>query len=140
MAWAGFNLATFTHLANILPKEKLDSFIGIYNLFTGLGSSLGPFVRGILSKFLGLKNLFFISTFLRILTVIWIERLEQITTYKPRFSGLTFEFLGLGYRIENFISTYSLVMVETLRQSSFLLNLKNHFKNLTFFCVKVPDN
>jgi len=128
MAWAGFNLAVFAYLASILPKEKLDSSIGFYNLFTGLGSSAGPFVGGILSEFLGLKNLFFLSTFLRLLTIILIERLEEKSSYKPRFSGLTFEFLGLGYRIENFVSAYSLVMIETLRQSSFLLNFKNHFK------------
>jgi MFS family permease len=136
MAWAGFNLATFTYLANILPKEKLDSFIGIYNLFTGLGSSLGPVVGGILSEFLGLKNLFFLSTFLRFLTIFWLERLEEGTVYKPRFSGLTLQFFGLGYRIENFISTYSLVMAETLRQSLFLLNFKNHFKKPSVFLHK----
>jgi MFS family permease len=128
MSWAGFNLAAFAYLASILPKEKLDSFIGFYNLFAGLGSSAGPFVGGILSEFLGLKNLFFLSTFLRLLTIILIERLEEKPSFKPRFSGLTFEFLGLGYRIENFVSTYSLVMLETLRQSFFLINFKNHFK------------
>jgi MFS family permease len=135
MSWAGFNLAAFAYLANILPKEKLDSSIGFYNLFAGLGSSAGPFVGGILSEFFGLKNLFFLSTFLRLLTIILIERLEE-KPRKPKFSGLIFEFLGLGYRIENFISTYSLVMVETLKQSFFLFNFKNHFKKPIVFWRK----
>jgi MFS family permease len=107
-----------------LPKEKLDSFIGFYNLSTGLGSSIGPFLGGILSESLGLKNLFFLSTFLRFLTVILIEKLEEKPRLRPRLSGLVFEFLGLGYRIENFISTYSLVMIETLRQGINFLNFK----------------
>ncbi|MEM5772915.1 MAG: MFS transporter [Candidatus Aenigmatarchaeota archaeon] len=132
MSWAGFNLATFAYLANILPKEKTDSSISFYNLFAGLGSSFGPIVGGILSEFIGFQNLFFLSTSLRLFTIALIERLEEKPCSRPRFSGIFFEFFGLGYRIENFVSTYSLVMTETLRQSIDFFNFKKHLKLASF--------
>jgi MFS family permease len=132
MSWTGFNLAVFIHLANILPKEKMDSSISFYNLFTGLGSASGPFIGGMISEFIGLRNLFFLSTFLRLFTLGLIEKVEERPGLARRNSWLGLEFLGLAYRIENLISVYSLVMIETLRQSIDFFNFKKHFKKPNF--------
>ncbi|MEM5869622.1 MAG: MFS transporter [Candidatus Aenigmatarchaeota archaeon] len=120
MSWTGFNLAVFTYLASILPKDKTDSSIAFYNLFVGLGSAIGPVIGGIFSEFIGFRSLFFLSTILRFLSIFLIERLEEKEEQKPKLVGFPFELFDLSYRIENFVNTYSLVMIETLRQSTSL--------------------
>ncbi|MEM5879314.1 MAG: MFS transporter [Candidatus Aenigmatarchaeota archaeon] len=123
MSWTGFNLAVFAYLASVLPKEKADSLVGFYNLFVGLGSATGPVVGGILSEFIGFKSLFFLSTFLRFLTIFLIERLEEKGT-APKLSSSAYESFGFGYRIENMVEAYSLVLVEALKQSTNLFKKK----------------
>lgn len=123
LGWAGFNIATFAYLAYILPRDKLDSSIGLYNMIVGLGSSVGPILGGILSESLGLTTILLISTFLRFLTLILIEKLEE--EVKPKYKG-GFEIRGLIYRVENFVSTYSIVIKETLKEGLKILSLTNH--------------
>ena len=134
MSWAGFNLAAFAYLADVLPKDRASSSVAIYNLFVGLGVVAGPFIGGILADIIKIQYLFFISTILRLLTVFFIDRLEEKTGFKPRgFFNWGFEPFGLSYRLENFISAYSLVIDETLRQSADMLDFKKHLKKRRLF-------
>ncbi|MEM7826053.1 MAG: MFS transporter [Candidatus Aenigmatarchaeota archaeon] len=123
MSWVGFNLAAFAHLALILPIEKADSSIAFYNFFVGLGSTFGPLVGGFVSELIGLKNLFILSSILRFLTIVFIEELEEKKT-KTKFPTLLFQFFGFAQRFENFVSMYSLVMAETLKQGLNFLKKK----------------
>lgn len=127
MSWTGFNLAVFTYLASVLPKERTDSSVSFYNLLVGLGSAIGPVVGGILSEFIGFKSLFFLSTILRFFSIFLIESLEEKAKPRPKFSSLAFEFFDFGYRIENFVNTYSLVVIETFRQSASLFKKRRNF-------------
>jgi len=134
MSWAGFNLAAFAYLANILPKERSSSSVAIYNLFVGLGSAIGPFVGGIFADLIGLQYLFFLSMILRLLSGLLLDRLEEKTGFKPKMMfNLEFEPFGLGYKIENFISTYTLVVDEALRESAKALDFKRHLREKKLF-------
>jgi MFS family permease len=129
MSWAGFNLAAFSYLADVLPKERASSSIAIYNLLVGLGSAAGPFVGGMLADMIGFKHLFILSMIMRFLTIIFLERIEEKTDLKKvSVSRSRFGYLSLAHGIENFISTYSLVIDETLKQSIKLLDVKNHLR------------
>jgi len=134
MSWTGFNLASFAYLADILPKDRSSSYIAMYNLFTGLGSVVGPFVGGMLADVINLQQLFIISTMLRLLTVFFLDNLDEKTGVRPR-SILSFglESYGLTYNIENFVNTYILVFDETIKQSVKLLNPKRYFKRKGLF-------
>jgi MFS family permease len=131
MSWAGFNLAVFTYLSRILTKERMLSEIPIYNLFTGLGTGLGLLVSGIFAELIGLKNLFFLSTFLRFLTILLLDSLGEKKGFKTLIYKFNFEPFGILYKIENFIVTYSLVINETLKEGSKLFQFKNFFKKRT---------
>lgn len=134
MSWAGFNLAAFAYLSDILPKERVSSSIAIYNLFVGLGSAAGPLVGGILADLIGLQIVFFISMILRLLTLIPLERLKEKTGFKPRSTFKpVFEPFNLTYRIGNFISTYSLVVDETIKEGINFLDIKKRLKKKRLF-------
>jgi MFS family permease len=134
MSWAGFNLAAFSYLADILPKERTSSSIAIYNLFVGLGSAAGPLIGGMLADVIGLYNIFFISTVLRLVTVFFLDRLGEKPGFRPRgIFRLGFETLGLNYKIENFVNTYSLVIDEALKESTKLLDFRKQLKKKRLF-------
>jgi len=131
MSWAGFNLAVFTYLSRVLTRERMFSEIPVYNLFTGLGTGLGLLASGIFAELLGLKNLFFLSTFLRFLTILLLDSLEEKKGFKALIYKFNFEPFGILYKIENFLVTYSLVISETLKEGSKLFQFKNFFKKRT---------
>lgn len=133
LGWTGFNIATFTYLAHAVPREKLDSSIGFYNLIVGLGSSFGPVVGGIVSEKIGLGAVLLISTFLRILSLIFINKLEE-EEMKFKYRG-DFDTRGFMYRIENLVSTYSILIRETLGEGLKVLEFTN---SLTSSFRKVP--
>lgn len=134
MSWIGFNLAAFAYLASILPKDRMSSSIAVYNLFVGLGSAAGPFVGGILGDTIGLQRLLIISTAMRFSTIFLLDRLEEKKQIKTGGAfGLGFKPFGLAYRIENFVDVYSFVLIETLKRSIKLLDVKNHFKRRRLF-------
>jgi len=134
MSWIGFNLAAFAYLAGILPKDRISSSIAMYNLFVGLGSAAGPFVGGILGESIGLQHLLLLSTAMRFSTIFLLDRLEEKKQVKTSgFFGLGFKPFGLAYRIENFVGVYSLLLIETLRGSIKLLDVKNHLKRKRLF-------
>ncbi|MEM5855453.1 MAG: MFS transporter, partial [Candidatus Aenigmatarchaeota archaeon] len=133
LGWTGFNIATFTYLTHAVPREKLDSSIGFYNLIVGLGSSVGPVVGGIVSEKIGLGAVLLISTFLRILSLIFINKLEE-EEMKFKYRG-DFDTRGFMYRIENLVSTYSILIRETLGEGLKVLEFTN---SLTSSFRKVP--
>lgn len=126
MSWAGFNLAAFAYLADVLPKDRTSSSIGIYNLFVGLGAATGPLIGGLLADSLGMQQVFFLSTFLRLSTVFLLYGLEEKEVFRPRnifrFGSDTI------HGLENFINTYSLVVNETIRQGIGLTKIKRHLR------------
>jgi len=134
MSWTGFNLAAFAYLVDTLPKGESSSYIAMYNLFTGLGSVVGPLVGGMLADMISLQQLFIISTMLRLLTIFFLDKLEEKTGVRPRsIFSFGFERFGLMYNIENFVNTYMLVFDHTIKQSISLLKRKKYFKRKGIF-------
>ena len=113
MSWAGFNLASFAYLADVIPKEKSPSLLSIYNLFTGFSSFIAPLVGGIIADFFGIKVVFILSTILRLSSMPFLEKLSEKRGYVPTgiFGSAVIPF-DISYRIENFLSVYSLVFQE----------------------------
>lgn len=123
MSWSGFNLAVFAYLADVIPKEKTPSLISLYNLFTGITSIIGPIIGGFLAEILSIKFVFLISTFLRFSSIIFLEILTEKRGIRPTgIFGSTIIPFDITYRIEGFLTTYSLVFQEVKRS-----------KTITFF-------
>ena len=118
MSWAGFNMAAFTYLSDIIPKERTSSHIASYNLLTGLSSSAAPFFGGIIADMVGIWIVFIISTLLRISSMYFFDKLEERVGFKPK-GIFKFEFVPfeISYRIETFVSTYSLALHQVKKES-----------------------
>lgn len=117
MSWAGFNLAAFVYLSDTIPKQKSSSVISVYNILTGISSSISPFIGGLMAEFLSIRAVFTLSAFFRGLSIFFVDKLEERTGFKPK--GLIKfgpEFFGLSYRIETFLSTYSLLFSEIKKE------------------------
>ena len=126
MSWAGFNLATFVYLSDVLPTEKGPSSVSLYNLFTGLSSSIAPFVGGLIAEFTSLRFIFILSMILRFSSFTLLDRLEEKVGFKPRgIFRFGPEFFGLSYKIEMFVSTYSLLIDEARKKGRVLFDFKN---------------
>lgn len=129
MSWAGFNMAAFTYFSDILPKERISSNVAMYNLLTGLSSAIAPFFGGLIADFSSIWLVFMISTLLRFFSIYFFDKLEERTGFKPRgIFKFEFEPFGLSYRIETFISTYSLAISEVIKESLKIFNIKRYVK------------
>ncbi len=124
MSWVGFNLAAFAYLSDLLPKENLSSNVAVYNLFTGLSSSVGPFVGGIIAEFTSIWFVFIVSFIMRSTSIYFFKKLGERPGYKPRgtpYFGIDLSRIPHG--IETFISTYSLVLEEFRKESMGFLSM-----------------
>jgi len=131
MSWAGFNMAAFAYLSDIIPKERISSNVAFYNLLTGLSSSVAPFVGGIIADMSSIWLVFIISTLLRVFSIYFFDRLDERMGFQPK-GIFKFEFdpFGISYKIENFVSTYSLVLDQVKKESRKFMKLKNLFKKV----------
>ena len=86
-AWAGFDLARFNFLIDATPPKKRPSFVANHKLLAGLTIFAGGLVGGFLAEafsgatffaFSGLKILFLLAFFLRIIPlIIFLPRLAE---------------------------------------------------------------
>jgi len=117
MSWAGFNVATFVYLSHALPQEESSSFIGVYNMLTGMSSAVAPFIGGMIADFTGIWFVFMLSTVLRLTSLKFLDSLEEKVGLKPRgIFKLGPEYFGMFYRLEVFISTYSLLLEDMVKK------------------------
>lgn len=128
-SWAGFNIALFVYLSHILPQERKSSSLATYNMFTGLSSAVAPFVGGLVAELTGIWFVFILSTLLRILSMKILDRMEEKVGLRSRgILRLESEAFGLFARLQTFISTYSLLIERTIRDSLELNNLRKKRK------------
>jgi MFS family permease len=93
----------------------------MYNMLTGLSSAIAPFVGGIIAEFAGIWFVFILSTILRLLSMRFLEKVEEKVGLRPK--GVTKvgpEPFGLISRVQTFISTYSLLIEKTLELNNYL--------------------
>jgi MFS family permease len=103
IAWAGFNIASFSYLCDVAvePFERSTTF---YTFFTGLSSFFGNLASGVLAGSIGYKNLFILSILLRSFSIYFFIKLEE--EKEERIESYLFPF-GLPL-IENFVYVYSI--------------------------------
>lgn len=129
MSWAGFNLAVFTYLSDIVPKRMMPSYIAMYNLLTGTSAAIAPFIGGIIADFSSIWVVFILSTILRFSSIYFFDKLEERTGFKPKgIFKFEFEPFGLSYRLGDFVSTYSLAIAELRKESFRIINFKRLFR------------
>jgi MFS family permease len=120
-AWAGFNTALFVYLSHILPHEKGSTSVAMYNMLTGLSSAIAPFVGGMIAEFAGIWFVFILSTILRLVSMRFLERVEEKVGLRPKgVAKIGSEPFGLISRVQTFISTYSLLIEKTLEMNNYL--------------------
>ena len=120
-AWAGFNTALFVYLSHILPHEKGSTSVAMYNMLTGLSSAIAPFVGGMIAEFAGIWFVFILSTILRLLSMRFLEKVEEKVGLRPKgVAKIGSEPFGLISRVQTFISTYSLLIEKTLEMNNYL--------------------
>ena len=111
MSWAGFNLAEFAYLSDVVPEKRMSSHIAYYNLLTGVSIATAPFIGGLIASFTSIPTVFLISTIGRILSIYLFDRLEEKTGIKPqRLFNFNFETFGLFERLDTFAATYSMAI------------------------------
>lgn len=131
ISWAGFNTASFAYLSDIIPKENISSNVVMYNLFTGLSQSVAPFIGGVVADMTSIWFVFMLSTVLRVLSIIFFERLEKSDGARHiSMLHLAPEPFGLMYRFETFISTYSLALDGVRKESVKLVDYRRYLKKI----------
>ncbi len=110
---AGLNMAVFAYFSDLVPKINTIKYVATYNLFTGLSSAVAPFIGGLIVDSFEIRSVFLLATLLRLCSLFFFDELKEKEEFKPRgIFGFDFEPFGITYKIETFISTYSLVMEE----------------------------
>jgi len=124
IAWAGFNVASFSYLCDVAiePFERSTTF---FTFFTGLSSFFGNLASGVLAEAIGYRNLFILSVILRASSLYFFIKLQE--EKEEKIESYLFPF-GLPL-FENFIYVYSIAFgkaSEDIKQQlkSFLRLLK----------------
>ncbi|MHA1743324.1 MAG: MFS transporter [Candidatus Heimdallarchaeota archaeon] len=126
MSFSGFGMAAFTYLSDITPKEGTSSYIAMHNVITGLSSSVAPFIGGVIADMTSIWFIFILSSFLRIFSLHFFDKLEERMGFKPKgVFKFGFDFFDISYRMGNFISTYSLAVEEVKREGGKLIRMRN---------------
>lgn len=77
-ASTGFNPTGLSaYIADIIPKEKRGSAMGVLGVFTSTGFALGPSIGPFISESLGLDALFYSSSILAFLSLIVIVNMKE---------------------------------------------------------------
>ena len=134
MSWSGFNLAVFAYMSDAISKEKISSNVTFFNLFTGLATSIGPLIGGVMADFMqkdflinGLTSLFILSAVLRFSSMIFVGRLEKSGSSKMSLLKFGLYPMGVMQGFETFLKTYTIV-VKVAKKESF--KMINHFNFL----------
>ncbi len=131
MSWAGFNLAAFAYLSDVVPSERSSSYISIYNFLTGLSTAIAPFLGGIIADLTSIAFVFLLSTVLRACTFYFLDRLEEKTGTRPTgILNLKFDYFGLSNRLETFVMTYSLAMYDFRKRSKDFIDLGKYVRTI----------
>lgn len=118
MSWAGLNLSVFTYLSDIMPKEGMRKHIATFNTMTGVSSSLGYLVGGLLADIFNIGFVFMLSMMLRAIAISMFSNLKERTGFKPK------SIMGYGiqptvkHSLTNFVATYSLLADEIKRETA----------------------
>lgn len=111
ISWAGFNLAAFAYLSDVVPQRKMSSHIAYYNMFTGLSIAVAPFIGGIIAELTSIWIVFIASTLGRIASICLFDRLEEKTGVRPQpLFQFEFHLFGLEKRLNTFAMTYSMAI------------------------------
>jgi MFS family permease len=122
MSFAGFSMASFTYLSDIVPKERTSSYIAMYNAMTGTSTAIAPLIGGIIADFTSIWLVFIIATFLRISSLYFFDKLEERVGFKPKgIYKFKFEHFDILYRLESFVSTYSLAIEQVKKETMKLI-------------------
>lgn len=131
MSWAGFNLAAFAYLTDVVPSERGSYYISMYNFLTGLSTAVAPFIGGIIADMTSITFVFLLSTMIRAFTFYFLDRLEEKTGTRPTgILNLKFDYFGLSNRLETFVMTYSLAMYEFRKKSSDFIDIRKFLWSL----------
>ncbi|RLI95709.1 MAG: hypothetical protein DRP00_06405 [Candidatus Aenigmatarchaeota archaeon] len=132
LSWAGFNVASFVYLSEVLPKQRKPIFISLYYLLSST-SLIAPLIGGRIIDYFGFKAAFLTSFSLRILSIIFFERVEEKTGMRIKnLLPSSIDPLGISYRLETFFSTYSLVFQEARKESMKLFNISRISRKLKY--------
>ncbi len=90
--FAGFSLASFNYLLDVVPKNESPSFVANYRFLSKAGLFVGPLVGGLLAAYftgfslftlVGIQLLFLLSFFLRIIFVgAFMPRFNEVRVNK----------------------------------------------------------
>lgn len=134
ISWAGFNMASFTYLSNIVPRDMMEKNIAMYNITTTFSNGIGHFVGGFLADLTTMRTVFLLSSLLRFLSYYYFERLGERKGFKIHgFLSFATEPQTLLYRAQTFTSTYSMLM-DRIKKGGF--RFLNHTKRLYNYKVK----
>ena len=88
-AWGGYNLAAFNLLLELTPDENRSMYIGAYNTFMGIATSVGPVLGGFTAEFFGLRSIFLVSFAVRAFGLFLFNRgVSDFGYRKPRRQDL----------------------------------------------------
>ncbi|MEW6524079.1 MAG: MFS transporter [Bacillota bacterium] len=74
LAWGGWGLATFNLLLELTPDDRRPSYVAIYGLFSGVAATLAPLAGTLLIGIVGFRQIFLLSTVLRLLAAESLRR------------------------------------------------------------------
>lgn len=90
-ALSGFLPAAMALIASNTPKEKTSYALGVLQSSTAAGTVIGPLIGGVISDFIGFREVFFIVSFLLILVgfaIVLFVKEEKIDPSEKRSSLL----------------------------------------------------
>jgi MFS family permease len=129
VSWAGFNLAVFTYLSDVIPSERGTTYVATYNMLTGLSTAVAPIVGGFVADLTSIWNIFIISMILRMGSIYFIRKLEEKTGSRPRgIFNLEFDYFGVLGGLEMFLTTYSMVIYDFRKKGKEFINLGKYLK------------
>jgi EmrB/QacA subfamily drug resistance transporter len=100
-------------LTSVFPSEERGRAIGIYMGVLYLGLTLGPFLGGVLTEHLGWRSIFFLSTFLGLVTVGLT--LGKLKGEWAEARGEKFDFVGsIAFGISLVLMMYGFTVLTTV--------------------------
>jgi uncharacterized protein (UPF0218 family)/MFS family permease len=117
MSWAGLNLAVFTYLSDIMPKGGMRKHIATFNTTTGISSSAGYLLGGVLADSMSIGFVLLLSVAFRALSISLFSALSERTGFKPKSIIPYGSQNNITQNLGNFAATYSLLADEIRRET-----------------------
>jgi len=115
--WGGFNIAIFSYLSDVIPKGSEPTFLSFYNFLVGVSSVLGSLVSGLLADLIGIKYVFLISFFLRLISSPLFYALGERKGTRPSGILRATPIENISYQLESTILIYTQVLKEARRNT-----------------------